>query len=141
MGKSGQSDESSRAGDPVLEFDPDWANHRAERRRFIWMLLAWWPLGAVISVLSAAAPSLAWPLLVVFAVYCYALVVPLGRIIGLPCPRCGKQFFVAARKGHWFWIGSRELQRFGLFTRQCVHCGLAKYARRDPDRQHSAEGR
>ncbi len=47
-----------------------------------------------------------------------------GEYVYWSCPRCGKPFHYVAR-----WYGRWN----NPFARRCVHCGLPKWADRDPD--------
>jgi hypothetical protein len=61
-----------------------------------------------------------------------ALCIALFRLLGWPCPRCGRPYALLHSYGDGPYGGN-------LFTSRCVHCGLPRWAERDP-REDTAVG-
>jgi hypothetical protein len=95
-----------------------WKRYRTWSRLRLTAFLGWLPYGIgvmkVTKWLGAESQTPQWILAWFFLVG--AGVIGAGMF---ECPRCGKPFFFS-----WSWKN--------LFASQCVHCGLPKWAARDP---------
>ena len=108
-----------KAGDPYYA---QWMAYRRIQWRSVGLviLLFWGGAAlstAVLAALAPHAPRWAWPAVVLpWALAAIAASQPPART---PCPRCGKPFHMT------FWYHN-------AFARRCAHCGLPKWAPRDP---------
>ena len=104
----------------TVSYAEAWQVHKRRDRQFWGAVLAW-PLitfgggGLVGWALNAES---AIPL--VGALWIIAMVIFAERNRDFPCPRCGHKFYGAKYRRGWGHV------------RQCVHCGLAKWADSDP---------
>lgn len=111
---------------PEHEYLPHWQELRRRRWQFLISLALFLPSVALATVLTwplrsligeAGASAMATLLAAVIPVWLYV------RMLGWPCPRCGRRFLLA----RW---------RMTLINDQCVHCRLPKYAPTDPAKQN-----
>jgi hypothetical protein len=93
-----------------------WAEIDKRKKLSLWLLAGFLPAVILLGGIGVSAFGSAIPMVVVAAVWGLGLLVAGRRYATWPCPRCGKQF--STSPGH----------NQGFFVKQCVHCGLAKYA-------------
>lgn len=92
-----------------------WSEYRKWRNVSLLALVGFGPIVFSVGALSRRLFATFTPALVMaFACMAFAVIVG-NQCLRFPCPRCGKAFFAK----WWYYNG---------FTRQCVHCGLPKYA-------------
>jgi hypothetical protein len=107
-------------------YSPAWRRYRRLSRTFWVLFLSFLPGVAVVSRLPAVprggdavfVAGLAW--MIAFSAIGYAK-------WNLQCPRCGELFFHKFDDRAW-----RMSWRHNPFARRCMHCGLPKWAARDP---------
>ncbi len=112
-------------------YAPSWRRYRNQSRAFWLVFLLYIP--GIAALNRALGPSrdnttvialAAFAVLILFAALGY-------RKFGLRCPRCGEPFFRRFDYRPW-----RMDWRERPFTRRCLHCGLPKWADRDPAKSH-----
>lgn len=103
-------------------YAPAWSRYRRWSRAFWVGFVLYLPaLAGVSRVLGSTATfvvGLAW--LIGWAVIA-------SRRWNFRCPRCGEPFFHKFDERPW-----RQDWRHNPFARRCLHCGLPKWATRDP---------
>lgn len=97
-----------------------WYNYRHRRNVFWILLLSYLPGVAVTAFVLRTATGSDAGVMFVAGAWLVAYGIAGWRFGHFPCPRCSRSFFI------------RRFM-FCVWTRQCLHCGLAKWA--DPKTQ------
>jgi hypothetical protein len=107
----------------VKEYAPQWRRYRMIywRSFALSIVFFWGGLGGTVAAFGAwfrKAPP--WLLFAAALPWLLAAIAASQAPVKWPCPRCGRPFFA----GSWYHNG---------LASACVHCGLPKWAERDPD--------
>jgi hypothetical protein len=106
-------------------FASSWNDYRRRRR---WFFGNWIGGFFVIAVLAGIGSSLSLDDLVFYALcpaWLLGFAITSVRLSLFRCPRCGRCFSCT------WWFGDP-------LTQHCLHCGLPKWSKSDPEREHSA---
>lgn len=133
--------DSLTSGQEMNRYQREWETYRARKTRLvIWMVAVFFgsfPFLALVASINRklfSSISLMFPAALIWAAL-YMFVA--FRLRVFPCPRCGKNFFAGI-----FHNPADLLTRPNAFLgRECVHCGLQKFAepREDMDQSSSLE--
>ncbi len=119
--------------------DPDgyarqWSEYRRRRRLAFGLALAMAPV-AVLWVLAGDRPALEPLAVAVSFVWLIGAAVSGWRFGRFPCPRCTRPFGMTSGKDWALSLPGDRLRM--LLSPRCLHCGLPKWAPRDPDAARS----
>ncbi len=98
------------------EYDEHWRRYRRLRKRYFWIIFAFFPGTFLFAILGYRIFGDPVPGHVFGVTWMVVILVVGTRISGWRCPRCGK------------WFSATWWYNAGAFALACVHCGLPKFA-------------
>ncbi len=98
-------------------YEKEWQEYRRQRNVFWLVLVAYVPVVGFVGLITARLTRSSTPVFVAALIWMGVAYFAGARLALWRCPRCGEWF----SQTYWYHLG--------FFARQCVHCGLPKYAK------------